>query len=237
MINKLVLFWSRHVSPRIATLIAAMSLVGLITCLLLLIFLGWLCHEILEQESFAMDTQVLLGLHQWANPVLDQIMLSLTKLGNPAWVVVLVISSLGWLLGRRQWIEARTLAIACFGALILNWGLKLVFVRPRPELWNRLINETSYSFPSGHALGSLVLYGFLAHLLTLHYPKYSGWIYAAAAGLIAAIGLSRLYLGVHYPTDILAGYAIGFLWLSICVVMLKLQMRTNSTMPTAHFHE
>jgi membrane-associated phospholipid phosphatase len=100
-------------------------------------------------------------------------------------------------------------------------GIALTFARPRPLLWPRLIQETSYGFPSGHALGSIVLYGFLAYLLVRRYPGQGRSIYGMAAGLIGAIGFSRLYLGVHYPTDILAGYAVGWLWLMVCVFVLQ----------------
>jgi membrane-associated phospholipid phosphatase len=85
----------------------------------------------------------------------------------------------------------------------------------------------SYGFPSGHALGSLVLYGFLAYLLGQRYPRRSGLIYGIAGAMIGAIGLSRLYLGVHYPTDILAGYAVGGLWLMICLGLLRSKGRRD----------
>ncbi len=226
--ERLTRFWFRSVSPRLATLIATIGTVGLIVCLLLLVFIGWLSQEILEKESFQLDTRILLGIHQWANPMLDRLMLSITRLGDPEVVVVIVIVGLGWLLWRQRWTEAKMLAIACLGALVLNQGLKLVFVRPRPLLWTRLIAETSYSFPSGHALGSLVLYGFWAYVLATRFPQSAKLIYTASVLIIGAIGLSRLYLGVHYPTDILAGYAIGLLWLMICIVMLRLQTPVKS---------
>lgn len=223
--DKLLVFWSRHVSHHLTTLIAAIGVVGLAACLFMLLGLGWLCEEILEKESFALDAQILLGIHQWATPLLDQVMLTITRLGNPEVVVVVVVLSLGWFLWEQKWAEAKTLAIACLGALILNQGLKLVFTRPRPVLWTQLIKEISYSFPSGHALGSSVLYGFLAYLLAVQFPKCASLIYIVAGVLVTAIGFSRLYLGVHYPTDIIAGYAIGFLWVNVCIVMIKLQTK------------
>jgi membrane-associated phospholipid phosphatase len=138
-------------------------------------------------------------------------------------VVVIVVFSLGWLWWRQRRLEAKVFAIACLGALILNQGLKLCFTKLRPQLWTHLISETSFSFPSGHALGALVLYGFLAYILAMQFPRSARWIYSAATGIIRAIGASRLYLGVHWPTDVVAGYAVGFLWLVVCITMLKLQ--------------
>ncbi len=225
--QRLVRFWLRYVSPRIATLVAAIGVVGLIGCLLLLLFVGWLCQEVWEKESFSFDTQILLWIYQSNNPLLDRLMLGFTELGNPHFVVAVVVASLFWLGWRRQWLQAKMFALACLGATVLNQGLKLVFVKPRPTLWVQLITETSFSFPSGHALGTLVLYGFLAYLLVNKYPKFRLIIYAIAGLIIAVIGLSRLYLGVHWPTDIIAGYGIGFLWLFTCITLLKLQARNQ----------
>lgn len=207
----------RYIDRRFIT--ATSSLLG---CFLLLLSLGWLCQEILEKETFRWDTALLLGLHQWASPTLDTVMLSITRLGDPDFVVVIVAMSLGWLLWQRQRLKAGTLLIVCLGTLLLNQGMKLAFARPRPILWQRLIEETSYGFPSGHALGSLVLYGFMGYVLADRYPQHARSIYSISVGLVVLIGFSRLYLGVHYPTDIFAGYAVGFLWLITCIFMLKL---------------
>jgi len=198
------------------------SLLGLFTCVLLLVGLGWLCHEVWEKETFQFDTILLLWLHQGATPLLDQLMMSITRLGNPELVVVIVLVNLGWFLWRGRRLEAWMFIVACVGALVLNQGLKLIFARPRPVLWPPLIHETSYSFPSGHALGALVLYGFLAHVYACWYPRQSRWIYGIASSLIALIGFSRLYLGVHYPTDIAAGFSVGFLWLIMCILIPKI---------------
>ena len=197
------------------------GILGLAISLLLLTGLGWLCQEVWEKESFQFDTALLLRLHQWANPGLDSLMLNITRLGNPEVVIMVVAISFGWLLWQQQRLEAGILTIACVGTLVLNQGMKLAFARPRPILWPPLIHEASYGFPSGHAMGSLVLYGFLAYVLADRYPRQARSIYGIAVGLIAWIGWSRLYLGVHYPTDVLAGYAVGFLWLMTCILMLR----------------
>lgn len=222
MIRKVSVFWLRHAYPRLASLIATVSIVGLATCLLILFVLKKLFEEVLEREAFVFDTSLLLWLHKHANQSIDTVMLTITRFGNPNVVTFIVVVSL-IILWQDNRQEAQTFALACLGAFILNTGLKLFFTKPRPQLWKLLISEKSFSFPSGHALGSLVLYGFLAYILAIHYPKYSKIIYSLAVMAIAAIGLSRLYLGVHWPTDVIAGYGVGFLWLILCITMLKLQ--------------
>jgi membrane-associated phospholipid phosphatase len=223
MIRQLSAFWLERIHPRLAPLIATIGTVGLAICLLIILGLAWLFQEVLEREAFAFDMSWLLWLHQFANSRLDSLMLTITRLGNPDIVVIVVIATLVILWWRRYRQEAKIFAIACLGALILNTELKLVFAKIRPQLWTALITEGSYSFPSGHALGSLVLYGFIAYLLATHRPRYSYLIYSLAVVLIGAIGLSRLYLGVHWPTDIIAGYGVGFIWLTFCIAMLELQ--------------
>jgi membrane-associated phospholipid phosphatase len=226
-VKKFISIWLRRVGVRLEPLVAAIGTVGLATCLAILLGLSWLCQEVWEKEAFSFDTTALLWIHQWANPVLDAVMLKITTLGNPEFVVVVFILTLGWLWWRQCRSEAKVFAIACLGALILNQELKLFFTKARPQLWPRLITESSFSFPSGHALGSLVLYGFIAYVLAEQSPRHSRWIYSVAVGIITAIGGSRLYLGVHWPTDILAGYAVGFLWLMICIAMLRLHAQAR----------
>ena len=204
------------------TTLTTTSILGLSLCLFLLTGLGWLCYEVWEKEVFNLDIRLLMAIHQWSNPILDQIMLTITRLGDPEFVVVIVIISLGWLLWQRKRHGAIMLMIACLGAFILNLGMKFIFARPRPALWQPLIEETSYGFPSGHALGSLVLYGFLAYLFVQRYPLRSGLTYLITITLITLIGLSRLYLGVHYLSDILAGFATGLLWLILCIFLYQL---------------
>ncbi len=143
----------------------SLSFVVLLGCLCLLALFGWLSQEILEKEVFSFDTTILLWLHRHSNGTIDNLMLGITNLGNPEFVVVLVTICFSLLLWYKRYWSAQILFLTCLGAVILNQGLKLVFVRPRPQLWPHLIVEHTYSYPSGHALGSAVLYGFLAVLL------------------------------------------------------------------------
>jgi membrane-associated phospholipid phosphatase len=208
---------------RVTPLVTTLGVAVLGACLAILFGLSWLCSEVLEKEALQFDRTLLLWIHQGANPVLDSLMLIITRLGNPETVVGIVAGSMAWLWSKRRYAEMKSFAIACIGTLILNQGMKLFFAKPRPELWTRLIAEHSFSFPSGHALGSFVLYGFLAYLLATQFPGFARIIYGIAVGVIGGIGFSRLYLGVHWPTDVLAGYGVGFLWLTACIAMIKIQ--------------
>ncbi len=118
---------------------------------------------------------------------------------------------------KRRYSDGIRFTIVCVGGVLIDRVMKLFFAKPRPELWHRLITKTSFSFPSGHAVGSMVVYGFIAYILAKEMQQHKYIVYAAASLLIIAIGLTRLYLGVHYPTNIIVGYGIGFLWLVTCL--------------------
>ena len=191
--------------------------IWLIVYLLILSVVAWLCTEVWEKEAFSLDRSFLLWLHQFANPQLDRVMLFFTALGDPPTVVTIFLITSVWLLLKRRYSDEIRFAIVCAGGVIINQEMKLFFAKPRPELWPRLITDLTFSFPSGHAVGSMVVYGFLAYILAKELQSYRLYIYAIASIFIVAIGLSRLYLGVHYPTDIIAGYGVGFLWLTTCL--------------------
>ncbi|MEM8505294.1 MAG: phosphatase PAP2 family protein [Cyanobacteria bacterium P01_D01_bin.1] len=223
LFDRLSSFWMHKVHPRISSFITFSSVVWLGVCALILYLIANLSEEILEQESFTLDKHILLYIHQFSNPVLDRLMLSVTKLGNPEIVVPITAAAFILLWWKRYRLAAKFFALNALGGVVLSNVLKLVFNRPRPELWPRLITETTYSYPSGHALGSMILYGFLSYLLITLYPRYSLAWRVIGIVLILAVGFSRLYLGVHWPTDILAGYGVGFLWVTVCIVLMRMQ--------------
>lgn len=223
LLQKLVKFWQRNLHQRITSLIATIGTVGILSCLIIIYVVAQISDEVLEREAFVFDKIILLWIHSFANPTLDAIMHAFTSLNNPNTVTAIAIFTLALLLWRQYYPEAKVFAINCLGGVVLSYGLKSVFGKVRPALWQSAIEETSFSYPSGHALGSTVLYGFLAYLLATRYPQFALLIYTVAIFIIGTIGLSRLYLGVHWPTDIIGGYGIGFLWLTFCITMLKLQ--------------
>lgn len=226
ILKQLAKAWMQHIHPRLMSFVATVGLLWLGGCLLILLGLANLADEVLEQEAFHFDEAILLWINQFASPTLDGVMLMFTHLGNPSVVIPLTCVGFSWLWWCRQRTIAIVFAINCVGGAVLSTGLKLFFGKSRPTLWPQIITETTYSFPSGHALGSMVLYGFSAYLLARRFPRQNQLIYAGAVLLIGGIGLSRLYLGVHWPTDVLAGYGIGFLWISGCIALLRFKLST-----------
>ncbi|MEG8178260.1 phosphatase PAP2 family protein [Nocardia terpenica] len=137
--------------------------------------------------------------------------------GAMAGVAAVVFAGLVW---RRMWGRAGLVGVATAGAGVLVVGVKHVVGRSRPPVVDHLVVETNQSFPSGHSLGSIVVIGVLAALLVLGAGRTAVRvaIIAVAAIFVAAVGISRLYLGVHWPTDILGGWSLGGLWLVLCLV-------------------
>jgi len=185
--------------------------------------LGKMLTGVWQQQTFAIESPLLLWIHEQANPILDGVMLSVTQLGNKEVLIVVAIATISILWWRSYRQSASTFLIACLGTFILSDGLKIVVARVRPELWDTLITEPSFSFPSGHALKSTVLYGMIAYLLAIRYPQQAKWIYTGVTIMVASICCSRLYLGVHWPTDVIIGCTIGWVWLTICITIDKWQ--------------
>ncbi len=181
-----------------------------------------LAGGILDKETFAFDQEILLALRELQTPFLDELMIGITFFGDPnvLGVVSLIIALV--LVYRRSFSEATVLIIANLGAVLLNLWLKDLFARDRPELWERVVDVQLYSFPSGHAMIALVVYSVLAYLLVKTFPNWRWLIITVTIPLILGIGLSRLYLGVHWPSDVLAGYAAGLVWLLTCIFSLEL---------------
>ena len=146
----------------------------------------------------------------------------ITFLGNGSTLIYLSCFVGVFLLVQQRFISAFILVIVISGGVGLNIWLKNLFARVRPALWERIVEANSFSFPSGHAMVSLVVYGFIGYLLIANFRSWSSFILFFTVLLILAIGFSRLYLGVHYPTDIIAGYAAGLVWLISCIISLEI---------------
>jgi undecaprenyl-diphosphatase len=177
---------------------------------------AWLAHGALRGEAAAFDAAVRNAVHAWATPGLTFAMLCATQLGSAPFLIVVGALAV-WRLaaaGRRH--AALLLAVAALGGEALDQILKLCFHRPRPEAFFGLMDPPTYSFPSGHALTATCFYGVLAALLAARARPVAAkaGLWALAGALVALIGLSRVYMGVHYPSDVLAGYAAAVVWVA-----------------------
>lgn len=181
-----------------------------VTVLLPLVGVGALAEDVWHDEPFVFDRPILEFLHARASPGLDRAMLFFSKAGAPLPMVVFFAVVLGLLLWRGRRGDAIFFTSAVAGAMALNFGAKVIFGRARPDLWVSLAPESDYSFPSGHAMGSMAV---VAALATLAWGTRWRWPVVVAGGLfVGLVGLSRLYLGVHYPSDVLTGWLASLAW-------------------------
>lgn len=221
--------WVEHLRLRVS-----------VSLLVVLVFLGvglWafaeLAEEVGEQSLLVQfDTELATALHQMATPFSSTAFKIITTIGSPGSLVLVIVAALILLLQHRRQ-DVVMLAVAYAGAEGLNAVLKLVYQRPRPTFANPIAVEAYYSFPSGHAMVSLVAFGMLAYLLVLRvHNRYAQiWIVFAAVLLIVLVGISRLYLGVHYFSDVVGAYVAGTVWLIACITAAETLRRRRPVMP------
>ena len=188
-------------------------LLALFACVLAPLYLfGELAEKIREGEPFAFDEAILRLMQGHASESLDRLMLLASTLGSGPVVGSVDVLVCLLLLVRRRRFDALFWALATGGAALLNSLAKHSYGRIRPDLWVSIAPETSFSFPSGHAMQSTAL---VAALLVLLWPTAARLPLLLVGILFAAlVGISRIYLGVHYPSDILAGWAASTAWVS-----------------------
>jgi membrane-associated phospholipid phosphatase len=198
---------------------------GLAISILALWGFAELAEEVFDRETQAIDLTILQNLESIHTPILTKIAIAITFLGEPFLLIFLSLGFASISLWQRKWQEAIALFVACAGGISLNFWLKTLFVRTRPALWERFVDVSQYSFPSGHAMVSLIVYGFICYWSIVRYPAMQRLILAVTFLLVVAIGFTRLYLGVHWPTDVVAGYAAGLVWLFICISIREVFVR------------
>lgn len=196
-----------------STIVVAAGFVGVAACLLAI---GTLAQAIREKEASALDTFATPFLHALASPWLDAAMQAATFLGSNVVIVPAYAAATAGLLRRRRR-EALFVSTVLIGSLALNGAMKLFFQRPRPMLaWAQVLPD--YSFPSGHSMNSLAF--FLALAVVMWQVRGHRWgRLAVGIAVVAslAIGVSRIYLGYHYLTDVIGGYLAAVLWLLVVV--------------------
>ena len=187
---------------------------GLLLAVAALFFFGWLADEMLEGDTARFDETLRNSIHELAFPALTSVMRLASFIGSTWFLIAFGAIIVVWLYLRKYRRGAILFAITTVGAGVLLSLLKLAFRRARPEPFFETILPSSYSFPSGHSLGSFCFYGALAAILAARTEKI--WlkivVWISAVFLILLIGISRIYLGVHYPSDVLAGFVVAFIW-------------------------
>jgi len=199
-------------------------LVGVGVCLLLWGFLA-LASEVMEGDTTSLDTTILRALRKADDPSrpigpgwLQGVVLDLTALGGPTVLWLVVLSVVGFLLLQERYHTAAVVMATAASGDILNFVLKNLFLRPRPEIVPHLRDVSgTTSFPSGHAMGSAIIYLTLGAILMQLTERRLIKIYCIGMDvcLTLLVGVSRVYLGVHYPTDVVDGWMFGFFWASL----------------------
>jgi undecaprenyl-diphosphatase len=192
-------------------------------------------YEINEDGTFPFDKWLLLSLRNTSDlavPIgprwLQAAFIDLTALGGTTVLTLVSILAVGYFATVRKYRTALFVAAATSGGAILSSLLKMGFARPRPNLVVHLVDVSSASFPSGHAMNSAITYLTLGAVLARAEPSHRKTVYILSVSitLTLLIGISRVYLGVHWPTDVIAGWAVGASWALLCwVIALKLQER------------
>ena len=206
----LVSFWQRL---RYALRVHKMLLLGLLAGLVLpwVVFVN-VAEDIWESGGFIGDKRILEFLHAHATPGLDKLALGLTAAGDPLPMGILAVLITGGLAGWGMRRQAWFFGLSAGGAMLLNLLVKVAFARPRPALWLSLKPAVYYSFPSGHAMGAAAVAAALGFLFWQHRGR---WLACTLGPLFAvAVGWSRMYLGVHYPSDVLAGWTGSVGWVA-----------------------
>lgn len=173
------------------------------------------------------DADVATWLHEHAQPQATAAMRTVSWLGGPLALISVTALAVLLLLLRRRRGDALLVATAFVGAGILNALLKMLFARERPFFADPLVRDGGFSFPSGHAMISIAVYGALAVVLarTFRSDRARVAVWMGAGGLAAAIGFTRLYLGAHYLTDVIVGLSCGAVWLALCALAVGLRRR------------
>lgn len=202
---------------------------------LLMLFMGWAFAEIAEEvvdgeELTVLDDQLSRWVFQNHHPWLTGFMFFITHWHGPLGVMAMTAVLAAWMWWRREryWLAALMLTVPV--GLLLNVALKYLFQRERPQFDEPLLTLATYSFPSGHTSGAMLFYGLLVAYLVRSTPNKRWWLLsAAAAGLmVLLVAASRVYLGAHYLSDVLAAIAEGCMWLTICITSISTLRRRRA---------
>jgi undecaprenyl-diphosphatase len=206
----------------------------LLASLAIVVALIWgfieLADEVLEGDTQALDARVVRSMRRADDPNIpigpywvQEIGRDATALGGAGWLTFFTGVVAGYLWLDRKYRMTLFLLAATVGGLLISGAMKLLFSRPRPDVVPHLSHVATSSFPSGHSLLSAVVYLTLGALLSAVTPQRRLKIYVLVVAILLSVvvGVSRVYLGVHYPTDVLAGWMVGLVWALLCLLTAR----------------
>jgi len=217
--------------PKSPLVLETVTLISLGVAVLSLFLFAWIAENVSHDRTANFDYYVRMRIHEFASPGLTKAMIAISFVGGDG-LTIAAILAVGLFLYFRWRRATLWLVVTILGALVLDLTLKYAFHRPRPTPFFVALPRT-YSFPSGHALFSFCFYGVLAGLLMGRIQSRLAriLIWMAAAILVAAIGFSRIYLGVHYPSDVIAGYLTATLWVSTLLALDRVRAGRRKASP------
>ena len=219
----------------IAFLVGAAILFGLVK----------LASEVLEGDIFAIDKYIMHGLRTAGDPSvligphwLQTAMIDFTALGGSPVLTLVTVLAAGSLIAMRKYDMAGFVILSVSCGAVLSGAIKSFFVRPRPEIVPHLVEVTSSSFPSGHAMNSAIVYLTLAVLLARSEANrhIQFYLIGAAICLTLLVGTTRVFLGVHWPSDVLAGWVVGATWAALCSLAAKWLQQRRAIEPPSLSH-
>jgi membrane-associated phospholipid phosphatase len=206
-------------------------LVGVAALVASLIVLGTIADGIRDQEVFALDTWATPFLHSIQSPAFNALMVGLTTIGSTAAILAIFVAVGIALLAIRRYAALLFLGLALGGAILIDFVMKRIFERPRPKLDYAAVLP-DYSFPSGHAMNGVAFYLTLGLIAWSVFGRRVGLIVTVSMAVLAfGIGVSRIYLGYHYLTDVVGGWLGGIVWLLVVGAVFRLA--SNGWRPAA----
>lgn len=200
-------------------------LIGLGAAVAALIFFSWLTDQVFEGDAEKFDAATRAAVHQLASPAMTVIMRFFSFIGSTLMLTIGTAIVVIWFASRRWGREAKLFAITMIGGSLLNMTLKLTFKRSRPIPFFDPWPPETYSFPSGHSLMSACFFGALAAILNARIKKkrLRAIVWVLATVMFLLVGFSRIYLGVHHTTDVIAGFAAALIWI-VFVRFVEMQL-------------